>query len=122
MFGFLIAILDQQRSRFAEAAEVRPTSSRGRTPETGDCCLSMAHDVDQSTGAEPRLGQGREQLSGTIVGSDCSADVPQLFKGDSQAEICISVARVASDRALQCGDRIRYAADLQAGEAEVVLN
>jgi hypothetical protein len=36
--------------------------------------------------------------------------------------MCIGVARVAGDGSLECLDGIRYAADLEAGEAEVVLD
>jgi hypothetical protein len=76
--------------------------------------------VDQGAGAEPRLGQGRQQLRDTAVCSDCPADVAQLFQGDSQAEISIGVARVVGNGALQCRNGIRYAADFEAGEAEIV--
>ena len=53
---------------------------------------------------------------------DCAADVAQLLQGDSQAEICIGVARVAGEGLLECRDGIRYPADLEAGEAEIVLD
>ena len=82
----------------------------------------MAQCVDQSAGAEPRLGQGWEQLRGAVVRSECPANVAQLLQGDSQAKMCIGVARVDGDGPLQCRDGIRYAADLEAGEAEIVLD
>ena len=82
----------------------------------------MSQFVDQSASAEPRLGQGREQLSGAIVRNDGAADVALLLQSDSQAEICIAIARVDSDGPLQCRDGIRYASDLEAGEAEIVLD
>ena len=82
----------------------------------------MAQCVDQSAGAKPRLGQGWEQLGGAVVRSDCPADIAQLLQGNSQAEICIGVARVAGDGPLECRDGIRYAADLEAGEAEIMLD
>ena len=122
LFGFLIAILGQQRPRLAKAAEAGLTSGRRRAAETADRLVAMAQCVDQGAGAEPRLGQGWEQLSGAVVRNDCPADVAQLLQGDSQAEICIGVARVAGDGPLQCRDGIRYAADLEAGEAEIVLD
>ena len=74
------------------------------------------------TGAEPRLGQGGEQLRGAVVGNDCLPDVAQLLRGNSQAEICIGVARVTGDGPLERRDGIRYATDLKAGEAEIVLD
>ena len=36
--------------------------------------------------------------------------------------MCICVTRAADDGWLQCRDCIRYAADLEAGEAEVVVD
>jgi len=42
LFGFLIAILDQQRPRLAKAAEAGLTSGRRRAAETADCLLAMA--------------------------------------------------------------------------------
>ena len=36
--------------------------------------------------------------------------------------MCIGVARVAGDGPLQCGDGIRNAANLEAGEAEIVMD
>jgi hypothetical protein len=50
------------------------------------------------------------------------ADVAQLLQGDSQAEICIGVARVAGNGSLQCCDGILCASDFQAGETEIVLD
>jgi hypothetical protein len=66
--------------------------------------------------------QGWEELSGAVVRNDCRADVAQLLQGDSEAEICIGVARVAGDGPLLCLDGIRYAANLEAGEAKIVLD
>jgi len=121
-FGFLISILCQQRPRLAKVAEAGlPSGSRGAT-ETADGLVAMPQCVNQRASAEPRLSQGWEQLSGAVVRSDCPADVAQLFQCDSQAEICITAARVASDGQLQCRDGIWYAANLEAGEAEIVLN
>ena len=57
-----------------------------------------------------------------MIRNDCPADVAQLLQGDSQAEICIGVVRVAGDGSLECRDGIRYSADLEAGEAEIVLD
>ena len=82
----------------------------------------MAQRVDQGAGAEPRLGQRRLKLGRTVVGQDGPAEIAQLLQGDSHAEICVRVARVAGDGALKCGDGLRHAADLQAGQAEVVLD
>ena len=70
----------------------------------------MAQRVDQSAGAEPCLGQGWKQLSGVVVRSERAANVAQFLQGDSQAEMCIGVTRVAGDGPLQCRDSIRYAA------------
>ena len=93
-----------------------------RAAETVDGLVAMAQCVDQGAGAEPRLCQGWLQLSRAVVRRDCPADVAQLLQGDSQAEICIAVGRIASDGSLQCRDGIRYAANLEAGEAEIVLD
>jgi hypothetical protein len=82
----------------------------------------MAQYVDQGAGAEPRLGQGWKQLRGVVVCSKSTADVAQLLEGDSQTEIGIAVTRVTGDSPLECGDGIRYAANLKAGEAEIVLD
>src|SRR5208282_5090768 len=41
LFGFLTAILDQQRPRLAKAAEAGLTYGRRRTPETADRLLAM---------------------------------------------------------------------------------
>ncbi len=57
-----------------------------------------------------------------VVRSNRSADVAQFLQCNSQTEMCVGVARVAGDGPLQCSDGIRYAADLEAGEAEIVLN
>src|SRR5437763_15447573 len=116
-FGFVIAILDEQRPRLANAAEAGLTSSCCRTAETADRLVAMAECVDQGAGAEPRLGQGWLQLSGAVVGSDSPSDVALLLQGDSQAEIFVCITRIAGNRPLQGRDAIRYAADLQAGEA-----
>lgn len=45
-----------------------------------------------------------------------------FLERDSQAEIRVGVARVARDGAPQCPDRLLRQTDLQAGEAQVVLN
>ena len=82
----------------------------------------MAQRVDQGAGAEPRLGQRRQQLGGAVVGHDGRAEIAQLLEGDSQAEIGIRVARVAGDSPLKCGDGLRQAADLEAGQAKIVLD
>ena len=58
LFGFLIAILGQQRPRLAKAAEAGLTAGRRRAAETADRLVAMAQCVDQGAGAEPRLGQG----------------------------------------------------------------
>jgi hypothetical protein len=121
-FGFLIALLGQQGPRFTEAAEASLTSGRRRASETANRLGAIAQGVEQGTGAEPCLGQGWEQLSGAVVRSDCPADVAQHLQRDSQAEIRIGVARVAGDGPFECRDGIRYAADLKAGEAEIVLD
>ena len=122
LFGFLIAVLGQQRPSLAQPAEAAVASGRRRAAETADRLLTMAQRVDQGAGAEPRLGQGRKELSGAVVRHDGLADVAQLLQSDSQAEICIAVARVAGDRPLQCRDGIRYPADLEAGEAEIMMD
>src|SRR5579862_804746 len=122
LFGFLIAILDQQRPRLTQPAEVGSASGRRRAAETTDRLVEMAENVDQSTGAEPRLGQGWEQSCGAVVRSQCPRNVAQLFEGNSQAEMGIGVARFDSDRAVQCRDGIRQSTGLEAGEAEIVLN
>src|SRR4029077_18630335 len=122
LFGFLIAILGQKRPCLAKAAEAGLTSGRRRPAETTDRLVAVSQFVDQSASAEPRLAQGWEQLSGAIVRNDGSADVALLFQSDSQAEICVAVARVDSNGPLQCRDGIRYASDLEAGEAEIVLD
>ena len=82
----------------------------------------MAQRVDQGAGAEPCLGERGEELSGAVVGNDSPAGVAQLLQGDSQAEVCIAVARVAGDRQLECRDSIRDASGLEAGETEIVLD
>jgi hypothetical protein len=82
----------------------------------------MAQCVDQRAGAEPCLGQGWEQLGGAVVRSECPADVAELLQGDAQAEMCIGITRLDGDGPLQCRDGIRYAIDLEAGEAEIVLD
>jgi hypothetical protein len=120
--GFLIAILDQQRPRLAEAAEVGSTSAHGRAPETTDRLLAMAQCVDQSAGAEPRLGQRWLQLRGAVIRSERSADVAHLFQADSQAEICVRITRAAGHGPLQCRDGIWHATNFEAGEAEIVLD
>ena len=122
LFGFLIAILGQQRPRLAKAAEAVPISGRCRAPETADRLVAMAQRIEQGAGAEPRLSQGWEQFRGAVVRNDRPADVAHLLQGDSQAEMCIGIARVAGDGPLQYRDGIRYAADLEAGEAEIVLD
>src|SRR5580658_540797 len=108
-----MAIPGQQRPRFAQAPEAVPIASRRRAPETADRLVAMAQRIEQGAGAEPRLSQGWEQFSGAPVRSDCPADVAQLLESDSQAEIRIAIARVAGDRLLQCGDSLRYAANLE---------
>jgi hypothetical protein len=122
LFGFWIAILGQQRPRLAQAAEAGLTSGRRGAAETANRLVTMAQGVDQRAGAEPCLGQGWEQLSGAVVCDDCLSDIAQLLQGNSQAEICIAIPRVAGDGPLQCRDGIRYAADFEAGEAEIVLD
>ena len=44
-FGFLIAILGQQRPRLAQSAEAAIPSRRRRAPETADCLVAMAQCV-----------------------------------------------------------------------------
>jgi hypothetical protein len=48
--------------------------------------------------------------------------VALLLERDSQAEICIGVARVSRDCSLQGRNGIRHAADLEAGQAEIVMD
>ena len=83
LFGFLIAILGQQRPRLAKAAEAGLASGRRRAAETADRLIAMAQCVDQGAGAEPRLGQGWEQLSGAVVGQrlprQCCPAFPRRF-------------------------------------------
>ena len=122
LFGFLITILDQQRPRLGQAAVAGLRCGRGRAAETADRLVAMAQCVGQGAGAEPRLGQRWEQLSGAAVRNDRLADVTQLLQSDSQSEVCIAVPRVAGNGPLQCRDGIRYAADLEAREAEIVLD
>ena len=122
LFGFLIAILDQQRPRLTQAAVAGLTRSRCRATETANRFVAMAQCIDQGAGPEPCLRQGWEQLSGAVVRNDCPGDVAQRLQGDSQAKMRVGVARIARDGPLQCRDGIRYAADLQAGEAEIVLD
>ena len=57
-----------------------------------------------------------------VVRNQCPADVAQLLQSNSQPEICIAVTWVAGDGPLQCRDCIGYAADLKAGEAEIVMD
>ena len=73
LFGFLISILDQQRPCLAKAAEAI-TSGYRCTAETTDRLVAMAQCVGQGPGAEPRLGQGWEQLSGAVALSDLVAN------------------------------------------------
>jgi hypothetical protein len=80
-FGFDVAIFGQERARRAEAAESRLPSRRRRAAETADRFVTMAHGVDQRAGAEPRLGQRRLQLGGTVVGRDGRAQITPLFQG-----------------------------------------
>jgi hypothetical protein len=82
----------------------------------------MAQCVDEGAGAEPRFGQRWQQLGGTVVGQECRAEIAQLFQGDSHAEVGVRVTWVADDSALECSDRIRHRADLQSGEAKIVLD
>ncbi len=82
----------------------------------------MAEHVDQCAGAEPRLAQGWKQLCGTVIRCDRLAHVAQLLEGDSQAKMCIRVTRLIGNGQLQCRDGIRYTADLEAGETEIVLD
>ena len=82
------------------------TSGRRRTPETADRLVAMAQRVDQRAGAEPCLGQGWEQLRGSVVSNECPAGVAQLLQGDSEAEMSVGVARIAGDGPLQCRDGI----------------
>jgi len=56
-FSFLIAILDQQCARLAEAPKTALSSSRRRLSETGDRLIEMAQRVDEIPGAKPRFGQ-----------------------------------------------------------------
>src|SRR5260370_8848009 len=86
LFGFLIAILGQKRPRLAKAAEADLTSGRRRAAETTDRLVAMSQFVDQSASAEPRLGQGRDQLSGAIVRNDDPPDVPLLLQSHSLAQ------------------------------------
>src|ERR1700756_1695456 len=122
LFRFLIAILDQQCPGLAKTAEAGLTSGRRRAAKTADRLVTMAQCVYQGTSAEPSFGERWEQLSGAIVGNDSPADVALLLQGNSQAEVCIGVARVAGDGPLQCGDGIRHITDLEAGEAQIVLD
>src|SRR5208283_5046830 len=71
---------------------------------------------------EPPLAQRWQELGGAVVGQERPADIAQRLQGDSHAEICVGVARAACDGALKCADRVRCAADLEKGEAEVVLD
>src|SRR5579864_982789 len=121
-FSFLIALLGQQRPRLAQAPEAGLAAGLRRAPETADCLVQMAQGVDQCAGAEPRLGQGWKQLGGAVVRNNCRAQVALLLQGDSQAEMCITVARVDVDGPLQSCDGVRHAADLKTSEAEIVLD
>ena len=106
LLGFLIATLGQQRPGLAQAAEAGLTPCGRRAAKTADRLVAVTQFVDECAGAEPRLSQGWEQLSGAVVGDDGPAKVAQLLQGDSQAEICIGVARVAGDGLLQCRDAL----------------
>lgn len=122
LFSFLISILSEQRSRFAEAAEAGPASSGSRPAETTDGLVAMAQGVNQSAGAEPCLSERWKKFSGAVVSDDCPADVAQFLQCNSHAEICIAVARVAGNGLLQCCNGIRYAPDFEASETEIVLD
>jgi hypothetical protein len=122
LFGFLIAVLDQQRPSLTKAAEAVPISGYRRAAETAYRLLAMAQYVGQGTGAEPCLGQGWEEFCGAVVCGESPVDVAQLLQSNSQAEMCIGVARVVRDGPLHRRDCIGYAADLEAGEAEIVLD
>ena len=121
-FGFRVAILAEECPRRAEASEASLRPRRRRPAETADRLVAMAQRVYQGAGAEPRLGQRRQQLGGTVVGQDCPTEIAQLLQGDPHAEVCVRVTRVAGDGALKCGDGVRHAADLQVGQAKVVLD
>ena len=97
--------------RLAKATEAI-TSGHRRTAETANRLFATTQCVKQSAATEPRLSQRWEQFRGALIRSDRLVDIAQLLQGDSQAEICIAVARVAGDGALECRDGIRYTADL----------
>ena len=82
----------------------------------------MALGIHQPSRAEPCLAQGWQQLGGAIVGNNCTADVAQFLQRDAQSEIRIGIVRIGHDRPLKRGDGLRYAADLEASEAEIVMD
>ena len=120
--GCNVTILRQERSCRAKASEPSLWPRLSRAAEAAYCLVTMAHRVDQGTRAEPCLSQLRLQLGGTVVSHDGRAEITQLFEGNSQPEVRVRVARVARDSALKCIDGLRHKTDLQAGQAQVVLN
>ena len=56
------------------------------------------------------------------VGAAVIADVTQLLQRDPQAEVCVRVARVDGNGLLKCGDGVRFAASLEASQAEIMMN
>lgn len=57
-----------------------------------------------------------------LEGDDGPTDVAQLLQCDPQAKMGIGEARLAGDGLPQCRDGVRYEADFEAGEAEIVLD
>ena len=122
LLGFLVALLGQQRPRGPEPSESALASRRFRAPETADGLLAVAHRVDQSAGAEPRLGERRRKLGRAIVGANRAAEIAELLERDPQAEVGVGVTRLARDGETERADRLFEAARLEQGEAEVVLD
>jgi len=57
-----------------------------------------------------------------LEGDDGPTDVAQLLQCDPQAKMGIGEARLSGDGLPQCRDGVRYEADFEAGEAEIVLD
>jgi len=82
----------------------------------------MPHREDQGARAKPSLCERRLQLRGSVIGDESRTEIAVFLERYPQAEIGVGISWLERDRALQGLDRFRNAADLEAGQAEIVAD